>query len=66
MNGDVYFKGPNGAAYYTIEGENVDVWTKVKDDEVKFTFRFDRRKKEGEVTFDKDEFFEKFERYFER
>jgi len=66
MKGDVYFKAPNGAAHYTIEGEDVDIWTKVKDDEVKLTFRFNRRKKEGEITIDKEDFFDKFERHFER
>lgn len=67
MEADVYFKAPNGAAYYTVEGEDVRVSARVKDDEVVMKFHFDRRKKEGEVRIDKDDFFDKVESsYFER
>lgn len=67
MQGDVYFKAPNGAAYYTIEAEDVDIWMKPKDGEVVMNFRFDRRGKEGEVRIDADDFFDKVEKdYFDR
>jgi len=67
MNGDVYFKAPNGAAHYTIEEDDVRISARVKDDEVVMKFHFDRRKKEGEVRIDKEDFFDKVESsYFDR